>query len=63
MRRLLRGPLADLLALFAALGLVPLTPVLALTHAEAPWEGVALGGTWAASWYLWLAAQVRGKPT
>lgn len=59
----MHGPLTDLLALFAALGLVPLVPVLALTYAQAPWQGVALGVAWAISWYLWLAAQVRGKPT
>ncbi len=53
--------LGDLIGVFLALGVVPLLPALAASHAGWPWEAVALAGVWSACWYLWLAAQVRAR--
>ena len=50
----------ELLALYAALALVPLTPALGATYAGAPWQAVVLGGAWAACWYGWLWGRLRG---
>ena len=50
----------ELLALYAALGLVPLAPVLGATYAGAPWQAVVLAGAWAACWYGWLWGRLRG---
>ncbi|MDE2764995.1 MAG: hypothetical protein OXI25_01005 [Chloroflexota bacterium] len=52
----------ELAALFGALALVPLGPPLALAYAGAPWQAVALGGAWAACWFVWLAARLRREP-
>ena len=50
----------ELGAVFAALGAVPLAPVLAASYLGLPWEAIALAGAWAASWWAWLAARLRG---
>ena len=49
----------ELLALYAALALVPLAPVLGASYAGAPWQALVLSGVWAACWYAWLWGQVR----
>ncbi len=54
----------ELGAVFAALGAVPLAPVLAASYLGLPWEAIALAGAWAASWWarLWGAAVGRRNP-
>ncbi len=49
---------AELCAVFAALGAAPLAPVLAASYLGLPWEAVALGAAWAASWWAWLGARL-----
>ena len=52
----------ELLTLFAALGLVPLSPVLAATYAGLPWQAIVLAGVWAACWYVWLWDRLHRPP-
>ena len=54
----MRAP-AELAALFAGLGLVPLSPALVATHVGLTWQLVALTVVWAVSWYVWLWVRVR----
>ena len=49
----------ELLALFAALALVPLAPGLGASYAGAPWQALVLSGAWAACWYAWLWRRLR----
>lgn len=49
----------ELLALFAALALVPLAPGLGASYAGAPWQALVLSGAWAACWYAWLWGRLR----
>lgn len=50
----------ELVALFAALALVPLAPGLGASYAGAPWQALVLSGAWAACWYAWLWGRLRG---
>lgn len=58
----MRQAMTELAALFGVLAVAPLAPVLALTYAGAPWQAVALGGAWAACWWVWLAGRLRREP-
>ena len=49
----------ELVALFAALALVPLAPGLGASYAGAPWQALVLSGAWAACWYAWLWGRLR----
>ena len=55
----MRKALSELALLFAALGVLPLGPLLAASHADLAWEALALAAAWALSWYVWLAARLR----
>ena len=48
----------ELGAVFAALALAPLGPPLVASWLGLPWEAVALGAAWAASWWAWLALRL-----
>ncbi len=50
----------ELLALYAALALVPLAPGLGASYVGAPWQTLVLAGAWAACWYGWLWGRLRG---
>ena len=50
---------SELLALFAAMALVPLAPGLGASYASAPWQALVLAGAWAACWYAWLWGRLR----
>lgn len=51
--------LSEIGAVFAALGVLPLGPLLAASHAGLAWEALALTAAWAFSWYVWLASRLR----
>ncbi len=55
----MKRALSELGVLFAALGVLPLGPLFAASHAELPWEALALAAAWALSWYVWLASRIR----
>lgn len=55
----MRRAAVELGAVFAALGAVPLGPLLLASFAGLAWEALALGVAWSASWYVWLAARLR----
>ena len=55
----MKRALSELLILFAALGVLPLGPLLATSHAGLAWEALALAAAWALSWYVWLASRLR----
>ncbi len=50
---------SELVLVFAALGVLPLGPLLAASRAGLAWEVLALAATWALSWYVWLASRLR----
>ena len=51
--------LGELLTLFLSLGVIPLGPTLVATYFGVVWQGVALAGVWAMSWYVWVWARLR----
>ena len=51
--------LSELGVVFAALGVLPLGPLLAASYADLAWEALALAAVWALSWYVWLASHLR----
>lgn len=55
----MKRALLELGVLFAAVGVLPLGPLLATSHAGLPWEALALAAAWALSWYFWLASRLR----
>ena len=57
----MRRSLSELGIVFAALGVVPLGPLLTASYAGFPWEALALTAAWALSWYVWLASRLRGE--
>ena len=55
----MKNALSELGIVFAALGVLPLGPLLAASHAGLAWEALALAAAWALSWYAWLASRLR----
>ena len=55
----MKKALSELGMVFAALGILPLGPLLASSYADLAWEALALAATWALSWYVWLASRLR----
>ena len=55
----MRRAMSELGVLFAALGVLPLGPLLAASYAGLAWEALALTAAWALSWYVWLASRLR----
>ena len=55
--------LGELAALFSGLGLVPLTPALAVSYLGWAWELLVLGTVWACCWYAWLWARTQRRDT
>ena len=55
----MRRAMSELGVLFAALGVLPLGPLLAASYADLAWEALALTAAWALSWYVWLASRIR----
>lgn len=55
----MRRTLQELAIVFAALGMLPLGPLLAASYAGLAWEAIALAAAWALSWYVWLASRLR----
>lgn len=55
----MKKALSELGVVFAALGVLPLAPVLAASHAGLAWEALALAAAWGLSWYVWLASRLR----
>lgn len=55
----MKRSLSELGVVFAALGVLPLAPLLAASYAGLAWEALALAAAWALSWYVWLASRLR----
>ena len=55
----MKRALSELGIVFAALGILPLGPLLAASHADLAGEALALAAAWALSWYVWLASRLR----
>ena len=57
----MKRTLSELGTVFAALGVLPLGPLLASSYAGLAWEALALAlaAAWALSWYVWLASRLR----
>ena len=55
----MKKALSELGMVFAALGILPLGPLLAASYADLAWQALALAATWALSWYVWLASRLR----
>ena len=55
----MKRALSELGIVFAALGVLPIGPLLAASHAGLAWEALALAAAWALSWYVWLASRLR----
>ena len=55
----MKRTLSELGTVFAALGVLPLGPLLASSYAGLAWEVLALAVAWALSWYVWLASRLR----
>ena len=55
----MKRALSELGVLFAALGVLPLGPLLAASYADLAWEALALTAGWVLSWYVWLASRIR----
>ena len=55
----MKRALSELGTVFAALGVLPLGPLLASSYAGLAWEALALAAAWALSWYVWLASRLR----
>ena len=54
----MKKALSELGVLFAALGALPLGPLLASSYSGLAWEALALAAAWALSWYVWLASRL-----
>ena len=55
----MKTALSELGVVFAALGVLPLGPLLAASYAGLAWETLALAAAWALSWYVWLVSRLR----
>ena len=55
----MKRTLSELGLVFAALGVLPLGPLLAASYADLAWEALALAAAWPLSWYVWLASRLR----
>lgn len=49
----------ELAAVFVAVGVAPLAPLLAASYFGLAWQAQALAGAWAVAWGVWLASRVR----
>ncbi|MEX2598386.1 MAG: hypothetical protein WD533_01900 [Dehalococcoidia bacterium] len=49
----------ELLVLYLTLAIVPLGPMLAVTHLDAAWQANVLTSAWAVCWYAWILGKLR----